>query len=90
MIWPTLEQATIGAGIGSALLACFQGWRSHDLQLSSIIEKTLAGSAIPTGLYLLACAFKPDWVKNIADSGLYLVPAGIALLYVSVCSVFSK
>jgi hypothetical protein len=90
MIWPTLEQATIGAGIGSSALAFFQGWRSQNLQLNSIIEKTLAGSAIPTGFYLLACAFKPEWVKNVADLGLYLVAAGIALLYVSVSPFFGK
>jgi hypothetical protein len=91
MIWPSLGQATIGAGIGSSLVAFTQGLRRHEnLKLDVIIAKTLAGSALPTGLYLVVCAFDPDRVKTLADIGLYLLAAGVALLYVSIVPFFGS
>lgn len=86
MLWPfSFEHTTVGAGLFGVLVVLLRGWKNRAvLKLEDVIAKLLAGSAIPTGFYLMACAFNTSLIAKLSDLGLYLAAAGLALLYVSI------
>jgi len=75
---PSFQQVTVGCAILGVVIAV---WRK--LPLEGIVAKLLAASALPTGILLLGCAFHTDWISKLSDLGIYLLAAGVALLYVS-------
>jgi len=86
MPWPfSFQQTTVGVALLCAAVAVLRGpQKPGGLRLEDVIAKLLAGSSIPTGLYLMACAFDTSLVAMLTELGLYLAAAGLALLYVSV------
>ena len=89
MDWPlSFQQTTVACAVVGAVIAIFQQWRTLDkLRLEAVVSKLLAGSTVPTGLFLLACAFNPALVSRLSEVGLYLAAAAIALLYVSIAEL---
>ncbi len=57
-------------------------------QLDDLISRSLAGSAIPTGLILLLCAFKPDLLLSLEGLNMYIAAAGLVLIFVSCRAIF--
>jgi hypothetical protein len=57
--------------------------------LDKLLSKLLAGSAIPTSIFLVVCAFDTTLITKLSDLSLYLAAAGVALLYVSVKEILS-
>jgi hypothetical protein len=51
--------------------------------LDVVVGKLLSASLIPTGVMLVVCAFNTSLLASIADVGLYVAAAGIALLVVA-------
>ena len=80
MTWPlSFQQTTVVFAVLGVLLALIRR-----LPLDGVVGKLLAASALPTGLLLLGCAFNTAWIAKLSDLGIYLLAAGVALLYVSV------
>ena len=75
----SLQQATVACAVVGVVIALLR-----KLPLEGILGKLLAASAVPTGILLLGCAFNTDWISKFSDLGLYLLAAGVALLYVSI------
>jgi hypothetical protein len=85
MMWtPSFQQLTVGCAVLGAIIALIQHRKGDGLRLETVVAKLLAASSVPTGFFLLACAFNTSLVSRLADLGLYLAAAGIALLYVSI------
>lgn len=64
------------------------GWfRAHGAQpkkgLDWIVPKAFAASAIPTGVLLLVCAFKPAVIAQLTGLNIYIAAAGLVLIYIS-------
>lgn len=59
-------------------------------KLEDILVKVFAGSAIPTGILLLFCAFKPALISHLKNLNIHIAVAGLALIYISCSSLFSK
>ena len=79
MSWPlSFQQTTVACAVLGVIVAL---WRR--LPLEGVVGKLLAASALPTGILLLGCAFKTDWISRLGDLGIYLLAAAVALLYVS-------
>jgi hypothetical protein len=85
VLWPlSLQQTSVAGGVIGFLIPLVRAWGTGVVpDLGKVISKMLAGSAIPTGAYLLFCGFRPEFVKELHDLGLYLAAAGLALLFVS-------
>ncbi|WP_123947495.1 hypothetical protein [Flavobacterium reichenbachii] len=86
-----LNALTVGCFIIFAIISLFlqvPAGRSRDLEY--IINKGLAGSALPTGLALLGCAFKPELLTLLDGVSLNVAVAGITLLFISYKAVFTS
>jgi hypothetical protein len=55
----------------------------HTRALEWMLEAFYGGSAVPGGLFLICCAFEPDWISYLRDLGLPLAIAGMSTLYVA-------
>ena len=85
-----LNQACVACSIIVFVWALISGRRNgrSPLRLDKILAKALAGSALPTGIVLLICAFQPELVKELTDLHIHLAAAGLALLYISFQGAF--
>jgi hypothetical protein len=50
----------------------------------------LSASLIPTGVWLLLCAFDPTLLSEVSGLNLYLAVAGVALIFVAVRGIISN
>jgi hypothetical protein len=64
--------------------------RRAGLDLQMVIQKTLAGAAIPIGLALMLCAFDTSLLRRIHNSEVYILISGISILYISLIGVFPE
>jgi hypothetical protein len=84
-VWDYLKQLSVACAILVFIATLLRSrLRGNPHSLDKLISKLLAGSAIPTGVFLIICAFKTDLMAKLTDLSLYLAAAGLALLYVSV------
>ena len=86
-----LGQITIGCALISAAISFLikpQANRKRDLEF--VITRSIAGSAIPTGLALILCSFKPGQLSHLEGANLNIAVAGIMLLYISIKAIFSR
>lgn len=85
--FPSLQQMTVGAAI---LGACYTAVRHRAaLTLELVVGGLLAASSLPTGIFLLGCAFDTSLISQLThELGLYLAAAAVALLYVSLKELF--
>jgi len=82
---PSLAQVTVGfALLGGVIALLRHRGNPTKLTLETVLGSLLAASSIPSGLFLLGCAFDSSLIKHLSDLGLYLAAAGVALLYVSI------
>jgi hypothetical protein len=81
---PSLAQLTVVFGLLGVFGAGIRHWRNRSKpSLEGLLGSLLAASSIPSGFFLLACAFDPTLIAQFEEVGLYLAAAGVALLYVS-------
>jgi hypothetical protein len=87
-----LNQASVAAAIAVFVVALLIELKKANpaVQLDKILGKALAGSAFPTGIALLICAFKPALVSQLQDLHMHLAAAGLALLFLSYQGAFGK
>jgi hypothetical protein len=79
-----LQQLTVAFAVGGAaffLLKHRSNPRGRTLEAT--LAKLLAASAVPTGIWLLGCAFDASLLAAVQDAGLYMAAAGISLLFVA-------
>lgn len=89
--FPSLQQLSVGCAIICFLVVFIRNrYKGRATTLDVLLPKLLAGSAVPTGFFLLICAFEPTLVNKLTDLSLYLAAAGIALLYVSIKEIISE
>jgi len=80
-----LQQLSVAFAVVAFIAAVIRGRsKGSPHSLDKLIAKLLAGSAIPTGLFLIVCAFDTSLISKLTDLSLYLAAAGLALLYVSI------
>lgn len=60
----------------------------NEVRLENLMQKSLGGSAFPTGVVLLICAFKPELIAYLSGLNFHIAMAGLALLFISAVSVF--
>ena len=53
-------------------------------KLEELLASGLAASAIPTGLALLLCAFKPNLLQQMSGFNIHIATAGCALIFISI------
>jgi hypothetical protein len=85
----SLNVITVGFAIIFATIAIFQkrsNGKKKDLEF--YVNRSFAGSALPTGIALLCCAFKPDLLNKLDGASLNVAVAGITLLFISIKSIF--
>ncbi len=85
-----LNQITVGFAIIFACIAIFlppPTGKKKDLEY--YVNCSFSGSALPTGVALLCCAFKPELLTKLDGASLNVAVAGITLLYVSSKSIFT-
>ena len=74
-----------------ALIAVFGAlvYKRAKIDIGPLLISAVAGSSIPTGLVLLMAPFNRNAVEGLSQGGfgLYLLFAGIALLYVAYTSI---
>lgn len=58
-------------------------------RLDDLLVRGLSGSAIPTGIVLLFCAFKPSLIESLQGLNVHIAAAGMVLLFVSIKTVFA-
>lgn len=78
---PSLPQLTVGFALLGGIVALIR--HRKNISLEAILVNLLAASSIPSGLFLLWCAFDSTQINRLNDLGLYLAAAGVALLYVA-------
>ena len=82
---PSLQQISVACALVVFLFVLIRNHRQkkpHSLE--RLLAKLLAGSALPTGTFLILCAFDTSLVSKLTDLNLHLAAAGMALLFVSV------
>jgi len=89
--WFTLERISICVALLCLVHALIVGHRNgKQMPLERLLSRALAGSAIPPAVFLLICAFDKDQIKKLNELGIYLLAAGVALLYVSLSEIFPR
>jgi hypothetical protein len=84
-----LSEITVAFAIISAIASFFiQPVNGGKRDLEFTVNKAFSGAALPTGLALLGCAFKPELLSGLDGASLNVAVAGITLLFISVKSVF--
>src|SRR5262245_12178037 len=69
---PSLEQVSVGSALVCMAITIVRYHRkSQRVRLEDLLGKLLAGSAIPTSLFLLACAFNRTLIPKLTDLGIY-------------------
>ena len=82
---------SVGIGIAVFILAIItNSIRQKPNKLETILMRVFAGSAIPTGIVLLFCAFKPAIIAQLEGLNVHISVAGLALLYLSFKSLFAS
>lgn len=85
-----LNQWTVACAIIFAVIALFlTPPNNKPLDLEFVVGRALSGSALPTGIALLGCAFKPELLPQLDDASLNIAVAGITLLFISIKSIFT-
>jgi hypothetical protein len=87
-----LPQLSVGAGIAGVVIRALilrsrnKGQaeaKQKGLQLDGLISAFYTAAAVPGALFLVACSFRPDWIKFLSDLYLALAAAGLAILYLA-------
>ena len=87
----SLNSITIIAGMLSGLMAFFiTPAEGQKRSLEFVVNQVLAGAAVPTGVALLICAFKPELLSKLEGANINVAVAGIVLMFISVRSIFSN
>jgi len=85
-----LNNLTVATALVFTIVAlCLKPANGQEKNLEFILTRALAGSAIPTGLALLFCAFEPSLLPRLEGANLNVAVAGITLLFISIKAAFS-
>lgn len=88
-----INEAAVAFAIATFLIVSVKSYRSNKKQhfkLEYLLAKGISASAIPTGLALLVCAFKPDLLQNMSGFNIHIATAGCALLYISIKGIIDE
>ena len=86
-----LGEITVGFALGFAFISLFLNpgnGKKRDLEF--VVNKAFSGSALPTGIALLGCAFRPELLSSLDGASLNVAVAGITLLFISIKAVFGS
>lgn len=91
VFFDNLGKITIGIALfcaaGQVVYYISQG---HQLELEGILQKTLSGAGSVAGLALLIGAFDTSLLMKITNLEIYILVAGISILYVSYIGIFPR
>jgi len=86
-----LNQASVSCAILTFIcVVAYQRSKNIKLKLEDVLVRVFAGSAIPTSLALLMCAFKPSLLQKMTGFNIHIATAGLALLFISVKALSEK
>jgi hypothetical protein len=86
-----LGKIVISAGLLTVIgLIIYRAIKKVGGDLQILVQKTLAAAAIPSGFALIICAFETSLIQKIYNAEVYLLVSGIAVLYVSLISIFPQ
>jgi hypothetical protein len=83
-LMPSLSQLTVICAIAGACFSLVFRRNGKSPPLEVVVTKLLCASLIPIGVMLMLCAFDTSLLALVADAGLYIAAAGIALLVVAI------
>lgn len=64
--------------------------RKRPVNLVRVLMVMLSASLIPTGVWLLLCAFDPTLLSEVSGLNLYLAVAGVALIFIAIRGIISN
>ena len=77
-----INQLTVLSGLAAALVIAVRCARSGQaLELKTVVAALFAGSTVPTGFALFACAIDPSLIQLLAGLNVHISVAGIVLLF---------
>jgi hypothetical protein len=79
-----LDLFMVGCFVLFALgLSIFKVWTKAEIHLDQLVNRSLAASAIPSGIAMIACALDPPLAQRITGVNLSFAVAGVSLLWVA-------
>ena len=86
-----VDEISVGLGVFAFVVFIVRGkLRKREMRLEYLLLQVFAASTIPTGIALLFCAFEPALIAQLGGLNIHIAAAGLALLYLSFKSMFSK
>lgn len=87
-----VDHAALGCGVvlfvvGAIVLIRRNGWTPSIL--GHLIKLSISAYAIPKGLYLVYCAFRPELLTQIKDLSLQIIVAGLSAVFLALVAIKS-
>jgi hypothetical protein len=85
-----VDQAALGCGLVFFVIGGIVRYRRHGLaaaDLGALLGLAVAAFAIPKGLFLVYCAFRPDLLIQVKDLPQQLAVAGLCAVFLAVVAI---
>jgi len=77
-----LDRISVAVCVVTFAVFWFRGANRGTERLDVILPKVFSAGAIPSGVILVVCAFRPDWLSSIEGLGKYIAVSGLVLIHV--------
>src|SRR6266513_356538 len=77
-------------GLGALAFVWMSYHRSRPYNLDDIFIVGLSTATLPTGALISLSAFEPSLLATVADAGVYLFLAGVAVVYIGCSAIKAR